>query len=200
MLGQALPFAANAITVADFSKRMTDGVRAFAGWSGSTPPAELPDRQDSADLRELLKPIAGKKAASLGIQHLRIKLKDGSRHIEAEYNFKETEINRAILNIERELESSATEEFAADETPQTSRILQEVMLFFDQASRSAGKEAGRTSDRAIVPEVTDKPLPVHFRKSIADLKARMTRGDQNPLTTAYVVDVHVQYVNGEPKG
>ena len=56
---------------------------------------------------------------------------------EAEYDFKEDEINRAVLNIERELEIAAPEELSALETPQTSRILQEVMLFFDQASRSA---------------------------------------------------------------
>jgi hypothetical protein len=78
--------------------------------------------------------------------------------------------------------------------------MSEVMLFFDQASRAPGKEQGRTSDKAVVPEVSDKPLPVYFRKSINNLKDRMVRGDENPITNAFVVDVHVQRVNGEAKG
>jgi len=74
------------------------------------------------------------------------------------------------------------------------------MLFFEQASRKPGKEAGRTGDRGVVPDVSDKPLPVYFRKSFQNLKERMVKGEVNPLTNAFVVDVHVQTVEGEPKG
>jgi hypothetical protein len=51
----------------------------------------------------------------------------------------------------------------------------------------------------LIPEVTGKPLPLYFPSGMNDLKAQMTRRDLNPLTTAYVVDVHVQYVDGEPQ-
>lgn len=74
------------------------------------------------------------------------------------------------------------------------------MLFFEQASRKPGKETGRTGDRGVISDISDKALPVYFRKSFQDLKDQMVRGDVNPLTNAFVVDVHVQWVDGEPKG
>jgi hypothetical protein len=80
-------------------------------------------------------------------------------------------------------------------------ILKEVMLFFEQASRKPGKEKGRTGDRGIIPDVSTKSLPVYFRKSFQDLKDQMIRSEVNPLTNyAFVVDVHVQQVDGKPKG
>ena len=56
------------------------------------------------------------------------------------------------------------------------RLLKEIMLFFHQASRGPGEEEGRTSDKGVVPEVTEKPLPVYFREGIQDLKDRMVTG------------------------
>lgn len=74
------------------------------------------------------------------------------------------------------------------------------MLFFQQASRAAGKSSGRTADKAIIPSVSEKALPVYFVKD-AGLKEQMVQGQTNPLTdTAYIVDVDVQMVEGEPKG
>lgn len=59
----------------------------------------------------------------------------------------------------------------AIETEGTSqKLISEVMLFFDQANRSPGKEKGRTGDKAIVPAVCDKALPVCFRSGFNDLK------------------------------
>ena len=78
--------------------------------------------------------------------------------------------------------------------------LREAMLFFQQASRGAGKSSGRTADKAIIPAVSDKPLPVYFLKH-ADLKEQMVQGQPNPLKdTTYVVDADIQMVDGEPKG
>jgi hypothetical protein len=74
------------------------------------------------------------------------------------------------------------------------------MLFFQQASRGAGKSSGRTADKATIPAVSDKPLPVYFLKD-ADLKEQMVQGHPNPLRdTTFIVDVDVQLVDGEPKG
>ena len=49
------------------------------------------------------------------------------------------------------------------------------------------------------PLMSDKPLPVYFRKSVNDLKELINHGDANRLTQAFIVDVHVQVVDGEPK-
>ncbi|UFW85969.1 hypothetical protein BjapCC829_39795 [Bradyrhizobium barranii] len=60
--------------------------------------------------------------------------------------------------------------------------------------------AGRTGDRAIVPSISEKALPVYFVKD-AGLKEQMVQGQTNPLTdTTFVIDAEVQLVDGEPKG
>lgn len=84
--------------------------------------------------------------------------------------------------------------------PKESGIRREVMLFLEQANRGPGKEKGRTGDRGRIPEVSDSILPVYFRQSIQDLKERMMQGEENPLNLVFVVDVHVQRIDGEPKG
>jgi hypothetical protein len=85
--------------------------------------------------------------------------------------------------------------------PASEAILREVMLIFEQASRKPGRASGRTGDRGIVPDVSSKPLPVYFRKSVQDLKDQMIRGEANPLTNnAFIVDVYVlRNEEGEPK-
>lgn len=54
------------------------------------------------------------------------------------------------------------------------KTVRAAILFFQQASRGAGKSSGRTADKAIIPAVTDKPLPVYFLKE-ADLKEQMVQ-------------------------
>jgi hypothetical protein len=76
----------------------------------------------------------------------------------------------------------------------------EAMLFFQQASRGVGKSSGRTADKAIIPAISDKRLPVYFLKD-ADLKEQMVQGQSNPLKDAtFIVDADVQLIDGEPKG
>ena len=145
-----------------------------------------------------MRPIVGKKGASLGIKHARFEQKDGEKHTIAEFNFDEDELNRAAINIDNIL--SEPEEVIEDtEEENQPKIFNEVMLFFEQASRKPGKEKGRTGDRGVVPDVSDKPVAVYFRSSIHDLKEQMVRGDVNPLTEAFIVDVHVQRIGGEVK-
>jgi hypothetical protein len=73
------------------------------------------------------------------------------------------------------------------------------MLFMEQANRGPGKENGRTGEKGVIVDVSDKPHSVCFRSRIHDLKAHMTQ-EVNPLTSTFVVDAYVQHVSGEPKG
>jgi hypothetical protein len=113
-----------------------------------------------------------------------------------EYTFDETELNRAAINIDAALAEPPL--LPSPESP-TTKTLHEVMLFMDQANRGPGKEKGRTGDRGVIPEVSDKALPVYFRKGYRDLKEHMTK-DVNPMTSTFVVDAFVQIVNDEPRG
>lgn len=186
------------VIVANFTHRLIHAVYAFTDPKKSLAKSssEPPTRDDAADLRAFLRPLTGQRGAALGIKYARFRARDGKRETLAEVTFSEAEINRAAVNIEKALSGEGT---IAPTSEKSQHFYNEVMLFFQQASRLPAREAGRTADRAVVPDISDKPLPVYFRKSVNDLKEIMIRGDADPLTQAFIVDVHVQVVGGEPK-
>jgi len=197
MLLGAISVMDGGVIVADFTNRLWRGIKAFSASAQDIPKTELPSIEDAQDIKEFAKPLLGKNGASLGIKHAKYEKNDGEKRIVVSYTFDEAELNRAAINIDKKL-------LLPDLTPQLNqepsnkKIKNEVMLFLDQANRGPGKEKGRTGDKGIIPDIYDKPLPVYFRKSFQDLKFKMTK-EVNPLTSAFVVDVHVQYINGDPK-
>lgn len=199
MFGHVVGAMGTSVTIVDFARLVVEGIKVF---SNPTAAAKLllgegPGSEDTRLLREFIKPLAGKAGARLGIRHARFHKTDGKREITVVYDFDEREINRAALAMDRSLD--------ADDVDAPSRGMKpyyEVMLFFDSASRGPGKEAGRTRDFAVVPEASPKALPVHFRSGVeGNLKDVMVRGEVNPLTdVAYIVDVHAQLVDEQPRG
>lgn len=206
LLGAVVTAMDHAMVVPDFTRRLINGIKAFSSPSeASEVPGPPPSKEDASDLREFVRPLAGKSGATLGIKHARFVRDDGERRTIAEYIFDEAEINRATINMENviaEPDVPAIIDLArAPEGIETSAILQEVPLLFEQATRRPGRERGRTGDRGIISEVSPKALPVYFRRSVQNLKEQMVRGETNPLTDmAYIVDVYVIRVDGEPKG
>ena len=184
------------VIVADFTNRLWRGLKAFTVGPTEAPRLEPPAADDARDIREFVKPLLGKKGAELGIKHARYLKKDGEKQIVVQYDFDEAELNRAALNIDAALAEPLL--LGLLDSP-TTKTLREVMLFMDQANRGPGKEKGRTGDKGVIPEISEKPLPVYFRKGYQDLKDHMTK-DVNPLTCTFVVDAFVQYVNEEPRG
>ncbi|MCK1578569.1 hypothetical protein IVB03_02965 [Bradyrhizobium sp. 168] len=198
MLGQAVPFMQQAVVIANFTDRVAKVIRAFSG-AEIPAKAELPSKDDARDIKEFIKPLVGRRGADLKISHARFERHDGEKTTILEYRFDETELNRATLTIDAELANPALPSPQSEQPPST-KTIHEAMLFFQQASRAAGKSAGRTGDRAIIPSVSEKPLPVYFVKD-AGLKEQMVQGQTNPLTdTTYIIDAEVQLVDGEPKG
>lgn len=196
MFGQAVQFADQAMIIADFTRRTGAAIKAFAG----EPPIDvvLPNQEDGRDIREFLRPLTGRRGSNLQISYAKFHQKDGEKETILEYKFDETEINRAALAIDSTLDRRGIEQ--ATEGPPSVDRRSEVMLFFQQASRGPGKKSGRTADKAVIPSISDKPLPVYFREDALELKDEMVHGDENPLTNTFVVDVDVQLVDSEPKG
>ena len=197
--------------VVDFTKRLAAAVRAFAdaGDNAAPPtptadpaPAISPD--DAKDIQAFVRPLAGKKGAMLRIKHARLEKRDGTRSLVAEYSFDEASINRAAVNTENALqqrEGAAHLLPAANAQPSaSSRERTEVMLFFDQASQGPGKARGRTADKAIIPAISDRSLPVYFLQSLQRLKDQMVRGEVNPFRSTSIVDVMVSQLDGRPAG
>lgn len=212
ILGAMVATMDGGITISDFTRRLWAGIKTFSNPDslpeGAKPPIHTPSSEDASDIREFMKPLAGKKGAVLSIKHARIEHVDGDRHTVAEYTFDEVEINRASINIDQALSAGvivpqiAIQEATDEDTDKEigGHITKEVMLFIEQASRKPGKERGRTGDRGIIPDISAKSLPVYFRKSFQNLKDQMIKGAINPLTNyAFVVDVHVQRLKGKPK-
>ncbi|NBB16721.1 hypothetical protein GVN21_15260 [Caulobacter sp. SLTY] len=202
--GQAMTAIGHSVTVADFTKRLGSGLKSFISpdqsQSRAKPSADSeysPDQKDAQQLREFIKPLVGKSGASLKIQRARFEKIEGNRATYIEYEFSESELNRASINMDRAL-SIESDTIRGHYT----RPHFEVMLFFDSASRGPGKERGRTRDYAVVPEISPRALPVYFRTGVeGNTKEAMVRGETNPLTdVAYIVDLHAQMIDDEPKG
>jgi hypothetical protein len=136
-------------TIADFARRLSHGIKAFADPSsirtehGVEP---LPSRNDAADIRAFVLPLTGKTGAVLNIRHARLarrETSDGDRHTIIEYSFDENELNRATVNIDQALSGGGDVLTLTDEElleRRSEAILREVMLFFEQASRKPGRE------------------------------------------------------------
>lgn len=187
MLGTIISTMDGGMVISDFTRRLYAGLKAFSDPSPSSHPDPARTREDAADLQAFVRPLAGKRGAHLNLRHARYERSDQSGRTVVEYDFDETEINRATVNIDSALTTLAGAQSLLEMDGDVGllsegSILTEVMLFFEQASRRPGKEKGRTGDRGIVPDVTSKPLPVYFRRSIQDLKDLMIRGEINPLS------------------
>lgn len=196
LLGQVVAIADSALIMADFTDRIWKGIKAFSADPGDAPRQNPPPIDDARDIREFVKPLLGKRGALLGITHARYEKTDGERKTVVEYDFDEAELNRAALNID---EAIGTNLLPVDDHNKTEKKCVEVMLFIDQANRGPGKEKGRTGDKGVIPEISEKPLPVYFKKGLNDLKGHITK-DVNPLTSTFIVDVYVHYVGEEPRG
>jgi hypothetical protein len=201
LLGQAIMAMDHSMIVSDFTRRIAKGIKAFSNpAAAAADPGPAPSREDAAELREFVRPLAGKRGASLGIRHARYIRQDGETRTVAEYVFDETEINRATINIEETLAEPDAPLSIPPSQEEVGNMAREVVLVFEQASRRPGRESGRTGDRGIISEVSPKALPVYFRKSVQGLKEQMVMGEANPLNdTGFIVDAYVVRINGEPK-
>lgn len=193
ILGQPIPYMDSFLIVKEFTRWVGGSLKSFAGQGDGPPPQKI---EDVKDLEAFVRPLTRRRGAGLNIKHARFRKKDGDKEILAEYDFDESSLNRAALNM-----SHTIQDFSGT-SPQEERkpgLFREVLMYFHQANREAGKEKGRTGDRGIIEEISVKPLMVYFPKQANDIKRRILEGSDNIFSKGYIVDVHVSYVNGEPK-
>jgi len=190
--GPAIMAMDYSVIVSEFSGRISRILRSFSEGGGR--PGSV-SKDDAKDLAAFVRPMTGKSGASLGLKHAKFERSNGRDTIKAEYVFDDGELNRAKVNIDKALEAAPRLE---DEHPQ--RIREEVALIVRRAGDGPGKERGRTDDRGLIEEIHPKALPVYFKKRAQGLKNEMMKGDRNPLTHTFIVDVSVQYDEEKPIG
>lgn len=200
VLGQVVEIMNTTNVVREFTRMLGEQIGVFTGQKRAKDKEERksPSRDDVRDLREFLKPVTAQTDAKLNLKSAKLKRKkpDGEE-ISVEYTFSSAEINMAALSMERDLEAPL--QLLAAPTNDRHATVREKLMFFEQASRGVPKKKGRTGDRVVIQDITDKPVKVYFPEGAADIKRTILESTENPFSKGYIVDVAVQYVGEEPK-
>lgn len=196
LLGMPISFMDSINTIREFSKWVGTHLMAAADSAIATGAVGL-NREEAKDLQAFVRPLTGRRDANLRVTHARFRRKEKSakaeREIVVEYKFDESEINRAAINLRKVTDDDLRE----DNSPVRTRTVREVLMAFQQADKSPGKERGRTGDRVVISDVTDKPLPVYFPQEAAAIKRRILEQTENPFAKGYIVDAVVHFVGDD---
>lgn len=200
VLGQIVEIMNTTIIVREFTRMLGEHIRVFSGrrTDDDKTPAKVPNREDTKDLREFLKPVTAQAEAKLNLKAAKFRKRgpDGAE-VSVEYEFSSSEINMAALSMDRDLEDA--QRLLAAPASDRHTTVREKLMYFEQASRGVVKNKGRTGDRAVIQDVSEKPIKVYFPEGAADIKRAILESSENPFSKAYIVDVAVQYVGEEPK-
>lgn len=147
-----------------------------------TPPKEI-TKNDLKQWHSIVNPIAKDNGAQFNIN-----VSDNGKVI-TQFFFNSQEANAVQNNIKRQLEDL--------ETPNDHIQRRKVMYWY----QSRFDVLSHSGDRAIIEDITKKPLKVIFENNA--VKEAMLAGDQKfdkPWhKLAYIVDVQVQTIEGMPK-
>lgn len=194
IMAGVVPYMDSALIIRDFTKWVGLRIGIMSGQDKASTTSSL-SREDAEDLKEFIRPLSGQRGASLKIKHAKLLKRDGEREFIAEYDFNENEINRATVNLDKQIELISEEV----EIKPNQKFYPEVLMIWHQASREPGRQKGRTGDRAIIAEISDKPIQVYFPKQTNDLKRRMAQEEPHPFSKGYIVDVYADIIDDRPR-
>ena len=200
VLGQVVEIMNTTTVVRDFTRLLGEHIQVFTGRKPDAESKERkpPTREDVKDLREFLKPVTAQSEAKLNLKAAKFtRKKPDGEEVSVEYTFNSAEINMAALSMDRDLEGGQL--MLSSPSPDHHATVREKLMYFEQASRGVPRKKGRTGDRVVIQDVSDKPIKVYFPEGAADIKRTILEGTENPFSKGYIVDVSVQYVGDEPK-
>jgi hypothetical protein len=192
--GQAFQFMDYSLILTVFTARTK---RVFDYFTGKQEDKPALSKQDCTDFRDFLGAVSNQSGdASLGYKHVKFRRTaiEGDRREEviAEFILDKPEIDKADRNITREIEH-----LKALESPRF-HVYDDMLLYWYQTNVEKGRIEGRTADRAIIADISPKPLKVYFPRGAESLKHKMTNLQENPFKKGFIVQVHVQYIGDEP--
>ncbi|HJN25445.1 MAG TPA: hypothetical protein QGG18_07135 [Rhodospirillales bacterium] len=173
--------------MADFTHRVGRTVRYFSGQGERPQGLTIADTKDAG---KFLSSVTGQVKAGISLR--KANYKNGGQSIDFEYDFNSKEIETANSAIQKEL--------AEEPETETHKTKKNVLFVWHQINKEKGKTGGRTSDKAVITSIIDKPLAVFFPVGTDSIKRSMVHTDGNPLYgKAFMVDVNVEYHGTEPK-
>lgn len=156
----------------------------------------LLNKQDCDEFKVFIGAVSDQPNGSLKYSHARFRKvsSDEAQHhqIVAEFKLDKRELDRAEINISKEIER-----LKALEAPR-SHMYKDMLLYWHQTNVEKGKTEGRTADKAIIKDISGKPLRVYFPPGSETLKHTMTAAEHNSFKKGFIVNVHVQYHGDSP--
>lgn len=168
-----LPFMENINTIAGFADYVKNGINYFLGKKDAKEPKF--STKDCNDFSQIVTPIA----------------KDNG----SQFNMSTT-INGSVTNIivfdsvqANALQNILKEKSKQMMLPEPKGDYEKVVMYFDTTKSNIKSESG---NKGIIESIEKKAVKVIFDTD--DLKGKILKGEENPLTTGYVVDVKVDTV------
>lgn len=172
----ALPFLENINTIVGFADFLKDGYNYFLGRGGDSNP-EFSTR-DCSDFAQIVNPIAKDNGSQIIINTT---VNDHSTNV---FVMSSLEAN-AVQNVIK-----TTNKLSAIPEPKGEH--EKVVMYFDTTKSNVKVEKG---NKGIIESIDKKPANILFDSP--ELQWEVLKGEDNPLTTAYVVDVKVDTIKGK---
>lgn len=169
----ALPFIENINTIVGFAEYLKTGFQYFLGnREGKNPEFST---KDCNEFSQIVNPIAKDNGSQFNIS---------------------TTINGDVTNVlvMTSLQANAFQNLIKSESkqmllPEPKGDYEKVVMYFDTTKSNIKADTG---NKAIIESIDKKSARVIFDTD--DLKEKILKGEENPLTTGYVVDVKVENV------
>lgn len=167
-----IPFLENANTIKDFATHLKNVVNYFLKKEGEKP------EMDTADYKEfssILNPIAKDSASQFNL----------STNINGDVHL-HFHVDSIAANA---LQNIFTKEMSLLKTPEQNEVTSKVLFYWHQAKSDVKAVKG---NKGVIESISKKPLNVIFDNDA--IKEQMLKGEANPLTHVFVVDVKVDTV------
>lgn len=169
----ALPFIENINTIVGFAEYLKTGFQYFLGNKEGKKPEF--STKDCNDFSQIVNPVAKDNGSQININ---------------------TTINGDVTNVlvMTSLEANAFQNIIKSESkqmllPEPKGDYEKVVMYFDTTKSNIKADTG---NKAIIESIDKKSARVIFDTD--ELKEKILKGEENPLTTGYVVDVKVENV------
>lgn len=188
ILGSLMPLFQYVQLFTEFAEQVKTGIEFFKAFAGQ-------DKHDARDVpfskrecesfADFLSVVAKNKggALGLGVAEYSALGSEAKRHVEFRFHSDDAlTARRGALVAQRVLEERSD----ADH--------KDVLLYFYQTNTDDPRSDGRTGERAIIPSIGAKDLPVYFISDLDQDRIKSYKNDptKNPFRASYRVDVNVE--------